>query len=137
MTKIDTAAYNKPSVLIPRKGSLNKLYYVDKPFWTVDTIFYTEINECRVVPRFFYYFLANQRLETLNLAGGVPSLTQSVLNKIKVPVPTLEIQREIVSILDKFDALVNDLFEGLPAEITARRQQYEHYRNRLFTFREA
>ena len=44
MTYIDTYAYNKPSVLIPRKGSIDKLYYVDIPFWTVDTIFYTEIS---------------------------------------------------------------------------------------------
>ena len=44
MRYIDTFAYNKPSVLIPRKGSIDKLYYVDVPFWTVDTIFYTEIN---------------------------------------------------------------------------------------------
>ena len=44
MTYIDTSAYNKPSVLIPRKGSLDKLYYVDTPFWNVDTIFYTEIK---------------------------------------------------------------------------------------------
>ena len=45
MARIDTAAHQGPSVLIPRKGSLNKIYYVDEPFWTGDTIFYTEIQE--------------------------------------------------------------------------------------------
>ena len=45
MTYVNEFAYDKPSVLIPRKGSLNKVYYVDEPFWNVDTIFYTEINE--------------------------------------------------------------------------------------------
>jgi len=49
----------------------------------------------------------------------------------------MEEQQRIVSILDKFDALVNDLSRGLPAEIQARRQQYEHYRDRLLSFREA
>jgi type I restriction enzyme S subunit len=58
------------------------------------------------------------------------------LAKIRIPVPPLEEQERIVSILDKFDALVNDLSSGLPAEIKARHQQYEHYRDRLLTFRE-
>lgn len=59
------------------------------------------------------------------------------LAKIRIPVPSLEEQERIVAILDKFDALVNDLSIGLPAEIKARRQQYTHYRDRLLTFREA
>ena len=45
MTYVDRYAYDKPSVLIPRKGSIDKLYYVDTPFWNVDTVFYTEIDE--------------------------------------------------------------------------------------------
>ena len=54
-----------------------------------------------------------------------------------IPVPPMEEQERIVAILDKFDALVNDLTSGLPAEIAARRQQHEHYRDRLLTFKEA
>lgn len=56
--------------------------------------------------------------------------------KFRVPLPPLEEQARIVAILDKFDALTNDLSEGLPAEITARRKQYEYYRDRLLTFQE-
>ena len=59
------------------------------------------------------------------------------LSKIKIPIPPLAEQTRIAAILDQFDALVNDLSIGLPAEIRARRQQYEYYRNRLLTFREA
>ena len=55
ITHIDRYAYNKPSVLIPRKGSIDKLYYVDTPFWNVDTIFYTEINDTIIVPKFLFY----------------------------------------------------------------------------------
>ena len=58
------------------------------------------------------------------------------LGKIKIPIPPLEEQNRIVGILDKFDALVNDISAGLPAEIKARRQQYEYYRNKLLTFKE-
>ena len=125
MTSIDRAAYEGPSVLIPRKGSLNQLYFVEEPFWTVDTIFYTEINETQVRPKFFYYYLKTQRLEELNQAGGIPSLTQKVLNRLRVPVPPLEVQDEIVRILDTFSALTADL----EAELEARRAQYEHYRD--------
>ena len=81
-----------------------------------------------------YYFLQTQKLEELNLAGGVPSLTQSVLNKVRFPIPSLTEQQRIVAILDKFDTLVNDISQGLPAEIEMRTKQYEYYRNKLLSF---
>ena len=84
---IDHYAYDKSSVLIPRKGSIDKLYYVTEPFWNVDTIFYTEIDETQVLPRYVYHCLLREHLEKLNTAGGVPSLTQKVLNKVRIPVP--------------------------------------------------
>ena len=134
MTYVDRFAYDKPTVLIPRKGSLGNLFYLEEPFWNVDTIFYTEIDEEQVIPKFLYYFLRTAHLEDLNTAGGVPSLTQKVLNKVLVPVPSLEEQQRIVDILDRFDALTASLSEGLPAELAARRSQYEYYRDQLLTF---
>ena len=131
MTYIDTAVYEKPSVLIPRKGSLDKLYFVQEPFWTVDTIFYTDINADIVEPKYIFYYLQKEHLEKLNKAGGVPSLTQSVLNKVKLPVPPLEVQREIVRILDNFTFLTAEL----AAELAARQKQYEYYRDLLLTFK--
>jgi type I restriction enzyme S subunit len=124
--------YDEQSVLIPRKGSIGNVFYVDIPFWTVDTIFYTQIDVDQIIPKFLYYFLLTQHLEDLNIAGGVPSLTKSVLDKIKIPVPPLLIQQEIVRILDKFTALEAEL----EAELEARRKQYEYYRNTLLTFDE-
>lgn len=59
------------------------------------------------------------------------------ISKAKIPVPSLEEQTRIVSILDRFDTLCNDLTSGLPAEIEARRKQYEYYRDKLLTFKEA
>lgn len=126
MTYVSEYAYNRPSVLIPRKGSIDKLYYVEEPFWNVDTIFYTEINITKVVPRYVYFCLQREHLEQYNTAGGVPSLTQKVLNKVKIPVPPLKVQNEIVRILDNFTELT--------AELTARKKQYEHYRDSLLTF---
>ena len=57
MRYVDTMLYSKKSVLIPRKGSLSNLYFVETPFWTVDTLFYTEIDETQIMPEFLYYQL--------------------------------------------------------------------------------
>jgi type I restriction enzyme S subunit len=67
----------------------------------------------------------------------VKRLSGEDLAELMIPVPSLEEQARVVAILDRFDALVNDLSIGLPAELTARRRQYQHYRNRLLTFPEA
>ena len=122
--------FDKESVLIPRKGSIGNIFYVETPFWTVDTIFYTRINCDLVSPKFLYYFLKTQHLEDLNFAGGVPSLTKTILDKVNIPIPPLPIQQEIVTILDKFTQLQAEL----QAELQARRAQYEYYRNELLNF---
>ena len=130
MRYANSYAYDKPSVLIPRKGSLDNLFFVDTPFWNVDTIFYTEIDEAQIYPKFFYYFLQTVGLGEMNQAGGVPSQTQSVLNEIKIPVPPIQIQAEIVRILD---AMTSHTAE-LTAELTARKKQYNYYRDKLLSF---
>lgn len=131
---VDEYVYDKPSVLIPRKGSIDKLYYVDKPFWNVDTIFYTEINEEKAIAKYVYYCLENIGLEKLNTGAGVPSLTQAVLNKVKINLPPIHIQEKIVYVLDNFEKVCKDLNIGLPAEIKERQKQYGFYRNLLLTF---
>jgi type I restriction enzyme S subunit len=92
-------------------------------------------------PKFVSYYFQTEDFHAQKnkyvARAKVKRLSGENLGKIKIPVPPLDEQRRIVAILDKFDALVNDLSTGLPAEITARRKQYEHYRDRLLTFREA
>ncbi|QVI99108.1 restriction endonuclease subunit S [Corynebacterium diphtheriae] len=132
MRHVSQAAANGPSVLIPRKGSLGNLFYVEGPFWVVDTIFRTEINEVIALPKFVFYELQTLGLGEMNQAGGVPSQTQSKLNKLKIPVPPLEVQEEIVKILDTFKALEAEL----EAELEARKKQYKFYRDQLLTFTE-
>ena len=87
--------------------------------------------------RFLYFYLQTVDISAFVTGGTQPKLNQKNMNRIPIVLPPLEEQERIVSILDKFDALVNDLSCGLPAEIKARRQQYEHYRDRLLSFREA
>ena len=102
----------------------------------VDTIYYTEIDETKVIPKYIYYFIQDMHLDRLNIAGGVPSMTQATLNKLDIAIPSLEEQKRVVDILDKFDKLVNDITTGIPAEIELRRKQYEYYRNELLSFEE-
>lgn len=127
-------AYDKPTVLIPRKGSISNLFYLEKPFWNVDTIYYTEIDESQIVPRYFYHYLTTIDLESMATNPTRPSLTQSILDKIELPVPPLHIQSRIVQVLDNFDTVCNDLKIGLPKEIALRQKQYEFFREKLLTF---
>lgn len=68
--------------------------------------------------------------------GAQPKLNQENLNSIRIPIPPIELQEKIVAILDRFETLVNDLTQGLPAEIAAVKEQYEYYRNKLLTFKQ-
>ena len=88
--------------------------------------------------QFLYYYLSTKVNFIYNMAGGgaQPNLSSNELKeKLIIPIPPLSEQQRIVDILDRFDALVNDLSAGLPAEIEARRKQYEYYRDTLLTFK--
>lgn len=73
-------------------------------------------------------------LNGMKRGSGIPHINSKMLANIRIPLPSLEIQRHVVDILDCFDALAISLTDGLPAEIEARRQQYEYYRDRLLDF---
>ena len=131
---VDKYSYDKPTVLIPRKGSIDNVFYLDKPFWNVDTIFHTEIDESKLIPKYFYYFIEHYDLNKLSDNSTRPSLTQSTLNKLKVPIPPLSLQNKIVKVLDKFQVLLSDTKGLIPEEIEQRQKQYEYYREKLLTF---
>jgi type I restriction enzyme S subunit len=92
-----------------------------------------------VIPSYYWHFAQSnlywEQARKFVGGGAQPQFNANVLKLIKIPIPPLPEQERIVTILDKFDALVNDLSSGLPAEILARRQQYEYYRNQLLTFK--
>ena len=83
---------------------------------------------------FLYYWLSLKAKEYVYSGMGNPKLMSNQVEKIPVPIFSISEQQRIVSILDKFEALVNDLTEGLPAEIAAVQEQYEYYRNKLLSF---
>ena len=99
--------YDGPSVLIPRKGTLGNLFFSEGPFWTVDTLFWTEINESRVLPRYLYYALKNRDLASLNIGTAVPSLSVDVLNEVELRLPGMAEQATVTCLLGSLDAKVS------------------------------
>ena len=141
MGYVDTHSHDRPTVLIPRKGSITNIFYVETPFWNVDTIYYTDIDIDQIIPKYLFHVIKTINLMMLDTGSGRPSLTQAILRKLNIPIPcpedptkSLAIQAEIVRILDKFDSLTISLSEGLPREIKLREQQYEYYRDLLLSF---
>ena len=86
--------------------------------------------------RFVEFYLNSIDLAPYISGGAQPKLNQKNLNRIEIPLPSQERQKYIVDILDRFDAICNDLTGGLPAEMEARQKQYEYYRDKLLTFKE-
>lgn len=97
------ALYDKPSVLIGRKGTIDKVRYITKPFWTVDTTFYTIINENKILPRYFYYLLSLVDLSSYNEGTTIPSLRTETLNRLEFMVPPLDVQKKIAGVLGALD----------------------------------
>ena len=99
--------YEKPSVLIGRKGSISKVQYIDKPFWTVDTLFYTKINTRLVYPHFLYYLMSTIDFSQYNEGTSIPSLRTETLNNIQFDIPSLAIQKNILNKLECIDQKIN------------------------------
>jgi type I restriction enzyme S subunit len=129
--------FNRQGETITVAGSGAGAGYVQ--YWNEDIFvcdsFSIKGKEC-VSTKYLYYCLNNMqdKIYATKKGGGVPHVHISSIDKIEIPIPSLKIQERIVNILDKFEALVSDLSQGLPAEIKARQEQYEYYRNKLLTF---
>lgn len=93
--------YDKESVLIPRKGSLNNIYYIDDPFWSVDTMFFTEMKKDNLA-KYIYFCLKGLDFESMNCGSAIPSMSTSILNTLKVILPS-------DSALAKFEETINPL----------------------------
>ncbi|WP_323593968.1 restriction endonuclease subunit S [Aliarcobacter butzleri] len=96
----NTAIYENESILIPRKGTLSNIFYVDEPFWTVDTIFWSKINSEKISGKLLFEFLKTLNFSNMNVGSAVPSLTTKVLNEISFALPSLEEQEEFKQYTD-------------------------------------
>ena len=99
----ERSLYEGPSILIPRKGSLNNILFSAEPFWTVDTMFWTIIDEKIANPLFVYYSICKKDFASLNVGSAVPSLTVPVIEDVDILLPPKNVQDKIVSILKSLD----------------------------------
>ena len=132
--------YHKNNVIadttfIISAGSAGEIGYSDVDFWAADDVYYF-VTKNDLKSGFLYDFLITQQQKIYSQVrrSSVPRLSKTAFEKLLIPIPSLEEQEHIVSILDKFDALTTSLTEGLPKEIELRQKQYEYYRNMLLSF---
>ena len=109
MRYVERPLYDKESVLIPRKGSLNNVMYVNEPFWSVDTMFYTEMKQPNVA-KFVFHFVKSKDPASLNAGSAVPSMTTDILNSMELRIPSADR-------LAEFEGLVAPLYRAIEDNI--------------------
>ncbi|GAA8722368.1 restriction endonuclease subunit S [Helicobacter pylori] len=131
--------YNREenTITIAQYGTAGFVNWQNQKFWANDVCF-SVIPKETLINRYLYYVLTNMQnyLYSISNRSAIPySISSNNIMQITIPIPPLEIQQEIVKILDQFLALTTDLSAGIPAEIEARKKQYEYYREKLLTFK--
>ena len=124
----------KGEILISASGTIGRtiIYDGQDAYFQDSNIIWIQNDESKVLNKYLYYYY---QIIEWNVEGGtIKRLYNTNLSKTIIAYPSLSEQQCIVSILDKFESLVNDLSEGLPAEIAAVQEQYKYYRNKLLTF---
>ena len=138
--KINHYEFDETAIIIPGEGGIGEIFHFVKGKYTLHQITYRiHFTTDNVETKFAYYYLsANFKSFIMKKAvsATVTSIRKPMIEDFKIPVLPLAEQERIVKILDKFDKLCNDLRAGLPAEIVARKKQYEYYRDKLLTFTE-
>lgn len=128
--------YNIAKILIARVGANAGFVHIASGKYDVtDNTLIIDLKD-DVNMKYIYYYLQNYNLNKIAKGGGQSLITAGQVKDLEINIPSLEEQQRIVNILDRFDKLVNDISEGLPAEIESRRKQYEYYRNKLLSFEE-
>lgn len=126
----------KGSIIISLQGSIGKIAITQYDAFIDRTLAIFQNIASNVLPKYFVYQLERifEIKEKTARGSTIKTITKEEFTNFQIPIPTLSEQQRIVSILDKFETLVNDLSKGLPAEIAAVQEQYEYYRNKLLTF---
>ncbi|TPH43280.1 restriction endonuclease subunit S [Helicobacter pylori] len=132
--------YNREenTITIAQYGTAGFVNWQNQKFWANDVCFSLIPNETLIINRYLYYVLTNKQnyLYSISNRSAIPySISSNNIMQITIPIPPLEIQQEIVKILDQFSLLTTDLLAGIPAEIKARKKQYEYYREKLLSFK--
>ena len=136
IAKTNEAVYNKTNILVARVGANAGYTHLAEGCYDVsdNTLIIDVKNEYNL--KYVYYQLVNMGLNRYAKGGGQPLVTAGQIKEVVIAIPAMREQERIVSTLDRFDILCNDLSAGLPAEIEARQKQYEYYRDKLLSFKE-
>ena len=102
--------YNKPSILFGRKGSISKVQFVDKPFWCVDTTFYSVIDEAKVIPKYLFYKFQNIDFSIFDEGTTIPSLRTETLNKLNFSIDSIDLQQHIVDTIQTLFSIYLSLY---------------------------
>ena len=137
--RINTYAFDTEAILVSGNGSqVGHINHYRGKFNAYQRTYVLHKFSSSIIVQYLLFYLKGH-LKSYILSnvkeGSVPYITLPMLLSFQIPIPPLEEQERIVSILEKFDALVSDISVGLPAEIEARRKQYEYYRNKLLRFK--
>lgn len=129
--------YNREAkqTMVINTGSVGEVVWSDVKFWSSDGTFVIATNEF-LLDKFLYYYLKTKEyhFKSQKREGGVPTIDRFVIESLKIPIPPLKVQEEIVEILDKFTDKTVALKKELEAELTARQKEYEYYREKLLSF---
>lgn len=133
----DKSNYPKNTTFIISAGAAGEIGFSKEPMWAADDCLCIICTD-DLVSKYVYHYLIEHKIFLISKIrkASIPRLSRVTIEQLPIAVPNISEQQRIVSILDKFEALVNDLTEGLPAEIAAVQEQYEYYRNKLLTFKQ-
>ena len=133
---INVDIISKPSIIVKSRGNIDFEFY-DKPFTHKNELWsYSSKNNNLLNIKYLYYYLKNEIEYFKNKAihGRMPQISNGITDNYSFYLPPIETQNKIIKFLDSFEALVNDIKQGLPKEIELRQKQYKYYREKLLTF---
>ncbi|WP_096028199.1 restriction endonuclease subunit S [Campylobacter lanienae] len=129
--------YEENKTYVISAGAAGEIGFCKEKFWAADDCLVI-YNLKDILDKYVYYYLLSKQdyIKANVRKASIPRLSRTIIENIEIPIPSIERQEEIVYILDRLDKLCNDITSGIPAEIEKRQKQYEHYRDKLLTFKE-
>ena len=143
LSKLTRSKLYVGDMLFTYVGTIGQVALIDEndKYYLAPNVALIRVDSSIIMPRFLqYYFQSNYfwstQINRLLQTSSMKNIPMEKIRKFDICIPNMEVQQRITAILDRFDALCNDLPSGLPAEIEARQKQYEYYRDKLLTFKE-
>ena len=136
---VDTYNVENDEIGVASRGTVGYVSWTEGKYFRGNLNYGVTVKDSsKLNNRYLYYYMKNNEyaIDALCTFHGIPALNKSRLETLEIPIPSIEVQNEIVEKLDRFNTLANDINHGLPKEIELRTKQYEYYRDKLLTFNE-